>query len=65
MSEQKSIASLNRYRVEVGHAAVHVESHCVQDAVKEARRRFCLEMPRLWDVIQTMDATRFRVQLLR
>ena len=50
-----------RYLIELGHARVHVESSSPKEAIREARRQLCADMPRLWDVIQGMDESRFRV----
>jgi hypothetical protein len=55
--------SLNtRYEVFVGHTRVHVEGQSVRDAIWQARQRLCQEMPRLWDVIQALEADQFRVR---
>ena len=52
------------YRVEVGHVSVQVEASSPHEALQDARRWFCVDMPRFWDVIQALDADRFRVLLL-
>lgn len=54
----------NRYRVEIGHTMVTVEGNTVQEALHAARIRLCRELPRLWDVIQSMDDHCFRVMRL-
>ena len=51
----------HRYRVQVGHTATTVESDSPLEAIQEARRRLCLEMPRFWDVIIRMEDSRFEV----
>lgn len=52
---------LHRYRVRLGHAEVQVEGHSPHEAIQLARRRLCQELPRLWDVIQTAEESRFQV----
>ena len=49
------------YRVRLGHNEVRVEGRSVGEAIQHARRRFCQEMPRLWDVIHKLDDDRFLV----
>ncbi|MCO6454599.1 MAG: hypothetical protein J5I93_04790 [Pirellulaceae bacterium] len=49
------------YLVRVGHAEVRVEGQSEQDALRRARRQLCEEMPRLWDVIQSLDDSRFQI----
>jgi hypothetical protein len=51
-----------RYRVQVGHTATTVESASPSEAIQEARRRLCLDNPRLWDVITQMEDARFEVR---
>ena len=53
-----------RYEVRVGHVRVTVRSSSPADAIREARRLMSLDMPRLYDVIQRLDASRFQVILL-
>ena len=50
-----------KYSVKIGHAAVSVEGITHEDAIQQARKQLCLDMPRMWDVIQSMDKSRFRV----
>ena len=50
------------YRVQVGHAEVCVTGRSVQEAIQLARRKLSIELPRLYDVIQSMDESQFRVQ---
>ena len=50
-----------KFDVRVGHAKVTVEGRTQGEAIEEARRRLCLEMPRMWDVIQSLDASKFEV----
>jgi hypothetical protein len=49
------------YRVQVGHATATVQGHTVEEAIHEARRVFCEDMPRLWDAIHGLDNSRFTV----
>jgi hypothetical protein len=46
----------------VGHTAVTVECHSPDEAIVLARRLLSLDMPRMWDVIQALDASRFVVR---
>lgn len=50
-----------RYRVQLGHADVHVEGDTPELALDEARRRLSLEYPRLWNVIHEAEDAQFRV----
>lgn len=50
-----------KYEVTVGHARVTIECDDRRQVIPEARRRLSLEMPRLWDMIQTMADSRFEV----
>jgi hypothetical protein len=52
------------FRVTLGHMSVLVQAGDVPQAVQQARQKLCSEMPRLWDVITTMEETRFRVETL-
>ena len=52
------------YRVMLGHSSVKVRGRTVQEALRAARDRLCRELPRLWDVIQTLDDASFRVRQL-
>ena len=58
-------AATRRYVVRVGHFSVTVDCGSSQQAVREARRRLEVEMPRLWDVIAQLEPSRFRVQEVR
>lgn len=59
MNNQKSL--LNIYRVRVGHAEVIVKAASSEEAIAFARRQLALEMPLLYDIIRTLDSTRFDV----
>ncbi len=49
------------YRVKVGHLTVDVEGQTKDEVILEARRRLRLEMPRMWDVISSMDDQQFEI----
>ena len=51
------------YRVQVGHAIVHVREDTPEAAIRAARRQLAAEYPRMWDVIQGMESGRFQVDL--
>ena len=50
-----------RFCVRIGHHAVVVEAPSPHEAICEARRLLCVEMPRLWDVIHHLEDSRFEV----
>ena len=52
------------YKVEVGHSSVLVESTSQAEAIRAARTKFSLDMPRLWDVIQKMTDDKFQVSMV-
>ena len=47
------------YRVRLGHNEVTVCGNSREDALVKAKDRLCQDMPRLWDVIDKLDASRF------
>ena len=53
------------YEVTVGFVKVTVSGNDQENAIRNARKRFCLEMPRLWDIIRTMEESRFQVLPVR
>ncbi len=53
------------YRVVVGHTSVRVFGTSRDDAIRNARKRLCLEMPRMWDVINRLDPRSFQIETLR
>ena len=61
MDPRKETRELNHYRVRLGHSEVRVDGLSASDAIRNARRRFCQEMPRLWDVIHQLQDDRFQV----
>ena len=57
--------SLERtYEVRVGHARVRVQSASPAEAITQARARFCIDMPRMWDVIHSLEMNRFDVRVI-
>jgi hypothetical protein len=54
----------NRYEVRLGHAQVTVEGRTTEEAIQQARRLLCQDMPRLYDVIQSLTSDRFQVNLM-
>ena len=57
--------SLERtYEVSVGHASVRVRGASREEAIAEARTQLCLDLPRMWDVIHSLDRQRFDVRLI-
>lgn len=50
-----------QYQVTVGHFRVTVGGGSREDAIQQARRALCVEMPRLYDVIRALDVSRFQV----
>jgi hypothetical protein len=53
-----------RYEVRLGLARVTVAGNDAQDAIRLARKAFCQELPRMWDVIVGLEESRFAVQVL-
>ena len=62
ISQNRKISTTTSYQVRVGHSKITVRGANHSEAIQEARRRLCLEMPRMWDVIQALDDTRFLVE---
>ena len=57
--------SLERvYEVSVGHARVRVRCASRDEAITQARARLCVDMPRMWDVIHSLDMQRFDVRVV-
>ena len=53
---------LYTYRVRVGHWEVQLKARSADEAIEVARRRLSAELPRLYDVIRALTATRFQVE---
>ena len=47
------------YRVRLGHNEVTVTGSSQDDALQKAKDELCRDMPRLWDVIDKLDPSRF------
>jgi hypothetical protein len=62
MNGENRLGSGREFEVWVGHARVRVTGHSSGDAIRAARERLCLEMPRMWDVIQAIEPQRFIVR---
>ncbi len=52
----------NKYRVTVGHSEVIVRGRSTEEAIANARQKLTLELPRLYDVICSIDSTLFGVE---
>ncbi len=52
------------FEVSLGFATVQVEGATISEAIDAARKRLCVDLPRMWDVIQSLDSQRFQVRLL-
>jgi hypothetical protein len=50
------------YRVQLGHTTTTVRGRTVAEAIREARRALCKDMPRMWDVIHKLDDSQFVVE---
>lgn len=53
----------HQYNVQVGHWRVQVPAKNNADAIEQARKQLCLDLPRLWDVITKLTVDRFIVEL--
>jgi hypothetical protein len=54
--------SQSRYNVQVGHWRVQVPGKDQSEAIEQARRQLCQDLPRLWDVIHNLADDRFKVE---
>jgi len=54
--------SKTKYRVTIGHSEVIVEGGSIEEAIVNARQQLTLELPRLYDVIHSLDSTLFGVE---
>ncbi len=52
------------YKIVVGHTSVTVSGRSRDEAIQNARMRLCIEMPRMWDVIISLDPRSFQIQPL-
>ncbi len=53
---------LKHFRICVGHWEIRVEAHSSEEAIELARRQMARELPRLYDVIRGLTASRFQVE---
>jgi hypothetical protein len=60
--DMQPTTQLNVYRVKVGHFQIVVQAATAEEAVAQARRQLALELPRFYDLIRGLDATRFEVR---
>ena len=61
----KDNGSNDTYVVTIGHVQISVDASTPDEAIQVARRTLCDSSPRLWDVIQSVDNSRFQVSILR
>lgn len=52
---------MKQFSVTLGHTTVVVECHTQEEAIEQARKKLCLELPRMWDVIEALTSDRFEV----
>jgi hypothetical protein len=64
MQHEQTQSGKRLYKVEVGHNSVVVESASQEDAIRAARTKLSLELPRLWDIIQQLGPEKFKVSLV-
>lgn len=62
MNPQQETQQVGRFHVQVGHWRVRVPGRDHADAIEQARKCLCEEMPRLWDVISNLNPDRFQVE---
>jgi len=53
---------LKTFRIRVGHWEARLKARNAEEAVELARRQLARELPRLYDVIRTLTAAKFRVE---
>ena len=61
IQKQKQIQRRAAFEVCVGFARVTVEGDSPAEVIENARRQFCLEMPRMWDLFTNMPDQRFQI----
>jgi hypothetical protein len=54
--------TLKTYRIRVGHWEITLTAHDAEEAIQLARRAMACELPRLYDVIRALTASRFQVE---
>jgi hypothetical protein len=55
-------SGLKTFRIRVGHWEISLKARDAEEAIQLARRQMARELPRLYDVIQTLTASRFLVE---
>jgi hypothetical protein len=60
MNEQES--ALKPFQIRVGHWEICLKARDAEEAIQLARRQMARELPRLYDVIQMLTASRFLVE---
>ena len=60
MNDHESV--LKTFRIRVGHWEICLKARDAEEAIQLARRQMARELPRLYDVIQTLTASRFLVE---
>ena len=58
---QSQPENLKTYQVAVGHSEVTVQAKSPREAIRLARRKLAEELPRLYDVISTLDEAKFSI----
>ena len=53
-----------KFSVRVGMREVEIQCTTREEAIERARRQLCNELPRLWDVITSMEVHKFEVHKL-
>lgn len=53
-----------RFAVRVGMRQVEIQCSSREEAIESARQQLCNELPRLWDVISSMEVHKFEVRKL-
>ena len=61
IQNQQRIERREAFEVCVGFARVRVEGDTPAEVIENARRQFCLEMPRMWDLFTNMPDQRFEI----
>ena len=54
--------TLKTYVIRVGHWEMHLKAHDTDEAIVLARRQMAHELPRLYDIIRSLTASRFQVE---
>ena len=62
ISRNQEFPATTWYQVRVGSSKITVRGTHHTEAIQEARRRLCLEMQRMCDVIQSLGDSRFLVE---